>query len=121
VIAIALAVLNATTMTTRERGKEMAVMKTLGFTGGQILGEMALESSCVALIGGLLGIVVAAELLDRVRGFVPALGALLSFGLPAPVMAAGLVVAVAIGLAGGLAPAVGAVHTTIVDALNRIG
>lgn len=70
---------------------------------------------------GLLGIVVAAELLDQVRGFVPALRPLLSFGLPAPVMVAGLAVAVLIGLAGGLAPALSIVHATILDALSRVG
>jgi putative ABC transport system permease protein len=48
-LAIALAVLNATSMTVRERRREIAVMKSLGFTASQILSELAVESSIVAL------------------------------------------------------------------------
>lgn len=45
---------------------------------------------------------------------------LLSFGLPAPVMAAGLAVAVAVGLAAGILPAIRATHSTVLDGLHRV-
>jgi putative ABC transport system permease protein len=114
-----LAVLNAASMTVRERTREVAVLKTLGFSSSQILWETAVENGIVALLGGTLGVAMAAACLDRLRGFVPCLGPLLSFGMPAPVMAGGLVVAVAVGLAAGILPAIRGTRSTSVDGLRR--
>lgn len=119
-VAIVLAVLNATAMTMRERAPEFAVLRSLGFTRREILLETALESGFVALGGGLLGTAVAMLLLEQARGFVPALGPLLSFGLPRPVMAGGLGVAVAVGLLAGVAPAIGAMRSTVSDAFRLV-
>jgi putative ABC transport system permease protein len=120
VLAIALVVLNAASMTVRERTREIAVLKSLGFTSGQILWETAVENGMMALLGGTVGVVVAAAALDRARGFVPSFGPLLSFGLPAPVMAGGLAVAVAVGLAAGILPAIRATHSSVLDGLRRV-
>ena len=51
VLAIALAVLNAASMTVRERTREIAVPKILGFSSGQILLETSVEKG----IGGAAG------------------------------------------------------------------
>jgi putative ABC transport system permease protein len=120
-LAIALAVLNATSMTVRERRSEIAVMKSIGFSGGQILTELAIESSLAALAGGLVGIASAFGLLHRIRGAFPSLGPLLSFGLPPEVMAGGLVIAVAIGFAAGLLPAISTARSSVVATLHRVG
>jgi putative ABC transport system permease protein len=115
VIAIGLAVLNATAMTMRERSAEIAVLRSLGFGAAQILAEMTVESGLAAVPGGIVGVALAAVLLERARGFVPALGPLLSFGLPHSVMAAGLAMAVAVGIAAGLAPALAALRSNVVS------
>ena len=120
VLAIALAVLNAASMTVRKRTREIAVIKSLGFTSGQILWESAAENGMMALLGGTIGVAVAAVLLDRARGFVPSFGPLLSFGIPVPVMAAGLGVAVAVGLLAAILPAIRATHSTVLDGLRRV-
>ncbi len=120
VLAIALAVLNAASMTVRERTREIAVLKSLGFTSGQILWETAVENGMMALLGGSVGVAVAATALDQARGFVPSFGPLLSFGIPPPVMAAGLAVAVAVGLAAGILPAIRVTHATVLDGLRRV-
>ena len=120
VLAIALAVLNAASMTVRERTREIAVLRSLGFSSSQILWATAAENGVMALLGGAIGVAVAATMLDRVRGFVPSFGPLLSFGLPAPVMAAGLGVAVAVGLTAGILPAIRATHSTVLDGLHRV-
>jgi putative ABC transport system permease protein len=120
VLAIALAVLNAASMTVRERTREIAVLKSIGFTSGQILWGTAVENGLMALLGGTIGVAVAAMALYQIRGFVPSFGPLLSFGLPAPVIAAGLGVAVAVGLAAGISPAIRATHSTVLEGLRRI-
>jgi putative ABC transport system permease protein len=120
VLAIALAVLNAASMTVRERTREMAVLRSLGFTSGQILWETAAENGTMALLGGLIGVAVAALSLDQARGFIPSFGPLLSFGLPVPVMAAGLGVAVAVGLSASTLPAIRSIHSSVLDGLRRV-
>ena len=120
VVAIALAVLNASSMGVRERAREIAVLKSLGFTSLQIVEETALESGVMAFAGGILGIAAAAEMLHQARGFFPTLGPLLSFGLPAPVMIGGLAVAVAIGIAAGIVPTIGVTRLSAVDGLRRV-
>lgn len=120
VLAIALAVLNAASMTVRERTREFAVLKSIGFSSGQILWESTIENGTMALLGGTLGVAIATASLDRIRGFIPSFGPLLSFGLPAPVMAAGLAMAVAVGITAGLLPALRATHSTVLEGLRRV-
>lgn len=120
VLAIALAVLNAASMTVRERTREIAVLRSLGFSSSQILWATAAENGMMALLGGTVGVALATVALNQARGFVPSFGPLLSFGLPAPVMAAGLGVAVAVGLTAGILPAIRATHSTVLDGLRRV-
>jgi putative ABC transport system permease protein len=120
VVAILLAVLNAASMGVRERAREIAVLKTLGFTSAQIISETVLESALIALVGGILGIAGAAAMLDRARGFFPTLGPLLSFGLPAPVMLGGLAVAVVIGIAAGILPTIRVTRLSAVDGMRTV-
>lgn len=121
VLAIALAVLNATSMTVRERTREIAVLKSLGFSSGQILLETSAENGITALIGGTLGVIVAVSSVDQVRGFFPSLGPLLSFGIPGPVIAFSLAVAIAIGLVAGIVTPLRATQVTVSEGLCRTG
>ncbi|MFI5352119.1 MAG: ABC transporter permease [Candidatus Binatales bacterium] len=120
VIALGLGVLNATSMSLRERRSELAVLRSLGFAGDQILASLALEAVLVAVGGGILGTLLARAALGWARGSVPALGPLLSFGLPRPVMAEGIGASLAIGLAAALAPALAALRSSVVDALRAV-
>ena len=120
VVAIALAVLNATAMTMRERGSEIAVLQALGFESAGILTTQVLEVATVALVGGLFGVLGSAVILNGIRGYVPALGPLLSFGLPGPMMAAGVAAALSIGLIAGGIPAFFAVRRPVVDSLRHL-
>jgi putative ABC transport system permease protein len=97
VFAIALAVLNSSAMTLRERRSELAVLRTVGFTGDQVTIAFITEGLATALLGGLAGSILAAVMLDVVRGTVPALGPALSHGMPYPLMLAGLAIALCIG------------------------
>ena len=91
--AIALAVLNGSSMTLRERRGEIAVLRTVGFINSQILAMLMSEALAMALLGGIAGAPAAALILDLVRGAVPALGPALSRGMPFPIMLGGIVMA----------------------------
>src|SRR6202041_2109402 len=50
---------NTMAMSIRERTREVAVLRTLGFTRGRILKLLLGESIAISLIGGLLGVALA--------------------------------------------------------------
>ncbi len=53
---ILLVVANTMSIAVRERRKEIGVLKTLGFTSGQVMGLVVAESVLIALLGGALGV-----------------------------------------------------------------
>ncbi len=53
---ILLVVANTMSIAVRERRKEIAVLKTLGFTSRQVMGLVVAESVLIALLGGALGV-----------------------------------------------------------------
>ena len=53
---ILLVVANTMSIAVRERRKEIAVLKTLGFTSRQVMALIVAESLLIALLGGALGV-----------------------------------------------------------------
>ncbi len=100
----------------RERTSELAVLKTLGFSGPSILGLVLTESLFIALTGGLLGLGLAWLF---VQGGDPTRGMLPIFVLPARDIAIGVGLMVLMGLLAGVMPAVAAMRLKITDALRR--
>ncbi|MEO5830621.1 MAG: ABC transporter permease [Rhodanobacter sp.] len=104
---------NTMMMAVRERTSELAVMKTIGFSNGSLLGMVLAESVLLLLIGGVIGLGIATLL-------IPAVAANSGLGLP-PVGAGnwllGIVLMTVIGLVVGAIPAVRAMRLNIVDAL----
>jgi putative ABC transport system permease protein len=104
-------------MSIRERTGEIGIMKTLGFGGVRILFMVLAESFVIALIGGGIGLIMAklfAMQGDPTGGFLPA------FYLSSRNILLGLTIAVMIGLAAGIIPAVQSMRLKIVDALRRV-
>src|SRR5205085_5576046 len=68
VIVFTLVLVTAGTMTMaiRERTREIAILKTLGFRGLQVFGLLLAESFGLALAGGLLGCLAAWAVLRTV-------------------------------------------------------
>lgn len=102
----------------RERTNELAVMKTLGFTDGQLLALVLSESILLALVGGGTGLLLAWAITqggDPTGGFLPA------FFLPTRDLALGVALILAVGIAAGVLPAWQASRLRIVDALRRQG
>ena len=85
----------------RERTSELAVLKTLGFTGGTILALVLAESLFIVFVGGGLGLAVAWLF---VQGGDPTGGMLPIFVLPPRDVAIGVALMVCMGLLAGAAP-----------------
>jgi len=108
---------NTMAQAVRERTNELAVLKTLGFGDGKILGLVLVESTLIAAVGGILGLLTGWMMIQRGD---PTHGALPKFFLPLPDLAVGLVIALVLGLATGVLPAWQARRLSIVEALRRI-
>lgn len=104
-------------MAINERTKEVAVMKTLGFTAPRIFTHVLSESVLLSLIGGLLGLGLATLALvgmgEALAGQLPGL----RMSAPTALQAVGLMFA--FGLLTGLLPAINAMRVNIVDALGK--
>ena len=103
---------NTMAQSVRERVPELAVMKTLGFSDGSVLGFVLAEATALCVIGGAIGLALATAI-----GV--AVSQLSSFPLPVNyrVWIAGAVAIALLSLATGLLPALRARRLTIVDAL----
>jgi putative ABC transport system permease protein len=106
---------NTMAQAVRERIPELAVLKTLGFRDGSVLGLVLAESVLLVLIGGVLGLGLAAVL-----GPIVGAGSGGVINLPpigAQTWLIGLGLMLAIGLLVGALPALRAMRLNIVDAL----
>ncbi len=108
---------NTMAIAVRERVRELAVLKAVGFSDAFALGLVLAETLVVATAGGGLGVGLAK--LFTLRGD-PTGGLLPFFYLPPRAMAAGIGLAVAVGLLAGLLPALAAMRLRVVDALRRV-
>ncbi len=108
---------NTMSQSVRERISELAVLKTLGFKDGTVLGVVLAESILVMLMGGLLGVLLG-WLLTVV------IGAAIGVFLPGVVVTVNILILavlfmVGAGILAGLFPALSARRLTIVEALAR--
>jgi putative ABC transport system permease protein len=106
------------------RGKEIATLRAIGFRPLSILVSVIIESSTLAIIGGLIGGGLAWLFLN---GFtVSTLNAasfsqvVFDFAVSADLIVQGLVAAIIIGLVGGLFPAIRAVRIPVATALREL-
>jgi putative ABC transport system permease protein len=110
---------NTMAMSIRERTREVAVLRTLGFTRGSILKLLLSESIAISVIGGFIGVALASgAILFMAR---PGIGLPVSMHMTAATAAAAMVVAAFVGLVSGLIPSYRASNLGIVDALRYIG
>ena len=105
---------NTMAQSVRERVPELAVLKTLGFSDGSVLGFVLAEAGALCLIGGLIGMSLA-TVLGAVMS--KASGGQFALLVNGKVWALGLLAIVLMSLAVGLLPALRARRLKIVDAL----
>jgi putative ABC transport system permease protein len=105
-------------MSARERTREVAVLKTIGFTDRTLFGLVMLEAGMVAGVGALLGL-GGAKLLYRATNF-NAGGFLPGFDVTGRTLLSGAGVTLLLLLASGLVPAVRAARLPVVQALRKV-
>jgi putative ABC transport system permease protein len=125
VICFVLVLVSANTMAmaARERVREVAVLKTLGFRAQHVLALFLGEAVVVTGLGGLIGAGGAAVLFRAVdvTEKIGMVGAMVSSFRATPgAVATGLAMSVGIGLVAAGGPAVRAARLRIVDGLRRV-
>jgi putative ABC transport system permease protein len=109
---------NTMAISVRERISELAVLKAIGFSDRSILFFVLAESLTIALVGGLMGLGLAALA-------IPVLGAALNGLLPTLILSPGILsvglgTALLVGVISGLLPGIGAMRMRVVNALRRV-
>src|SRR4029453_6360147 len=108
---------NTMAQAVRERPNELGGLKTVGFTNRTVRLPVLAESFALALLGGGLGLGLAALLIsggDPTGGYLPI------FYFPENDLAWGVVFVFLLGLVAGILPALQAMRLRIVDALRRV-
>lgn len=109
---------NTMAISVRERTSELAVLKAIGFSGRAVLFFVLAESLIIALVGGGIGLGLAVM---AVPALTKALSGLLPNLVLAPsILGLGLVTALAVGVASGILPGLGAMRMRVVNALRRV-
>ena len=95
----------------RERTRELAILKVLGYPDAAVFGLVIAESVALCVVSSLVGLGIAMALFPLASAYVEITS------LPLKVLMMGLAVAVAVGLASALIPAWRALRLRVVDAL----
>lgn len=105
-------------MAVNERTREIAVLKTLGFTAPRIFRMVLWESLLLSFLGGLIGLGLAAlasgAASTALAGYLP------TFGLSLTNVVTALVLMAALGVVTGVLPAYNAMQVRISEALGKV-
>lgn len=118
---ILLVTANTMSMAVRERRTEIAVLKTLGFRSGQVMGFVVAEGLLLGAMGGALGTAGARAALWALDAATTGTWAgFTGVSLSPRVALLGFGVAVLLGFAAGLAPAWGAYRARVTEMLRTL-
>jgi putative ABC transport system permease protein len=103
------------------RAREIATLRAIGFGGAPVVVSVMIESLLLALLGGIVGAVLAYFLFNNMA--VSTLGSnftqvVFRFSVTPGLVQRGLVIALVIGMVGGLLPAVRAARLPVTTALR---
>jgi putative ABC transport system permease protein len=121
VFTILLVSSNTMAMSIRARTREVALLKTLGFTRQRVLSMFVGEAISLSLAGGMLGVLGATLLIRWLTHSPVAIGIPAGMRVTIPTMLASLLVAASVGFVSGCLPAYNASRTNIVEGLRHIG
>jgi putative ABC transport system permease protein len=121
VIVFTMILVTASTMSMsiRERSREIAILKAIGYDGGRLFGLILAESTVLSLIGGAIGVAGGWSLSQMNMGKYTN-GAIPKLIIPGEIIATGILIAFALGVIACLAPAYTTLRTTIVSGLKEL-
>ncbi len=110
--------LNTMMMAVFERTREIAMLRALGWRRRRVIAMVLGESTLLSILGAVIGIVLAFVLV-RFLASLPASGRLVEGDIPFQIMAQGFVLALLLGLIGGVYPAWSASRLAPVEGLRH--
>ncbi len=110
---------NTMAMSIRERTREVAVLRTLGFTRERIFQLLLSEALAIALIGGFAGVALATLIIGALSR--PGIGMPVSMHMTSATALVVMLVAALVGVTSAVIPSYRASRLHIVDALRHIG
>jgi ABC-type antimicrobial peptide transport system permease subunit len=119
-IAGGLIMMNTMLMSVYERTREIGVLRALGWRRGRVLMMILGEALALSIIGGLVGIVLGVGLIQALAQ-IPAVASFVSASFTAEGFAQAMLVALLLGVAGGLYPAWRAAQLQPVEAMRYEG
>jgi putative ABC transport system permease protein len=115
---------NTASMAVRERAREIAILRAIGFGRGVIFGTLVAESTILATVSGgsgaLLTYAFTAGVKAATGGWSTQLGPLSGFLVSPAIVGQGVALAVAVGLVAGIAPAYGAARKPVAVTLREV-
>jgi putative ABC transport system permease protein len=114
---------NTASMAVRERLRELAVLKAIGFRWqllfGTLVGEAALLSTAAGAVGALASLGLT-ELLGAAAGWNPQLGPLSGFIVTNAILVQALFLAFFVGILSGVVPSFGAARRSVASTLRDV-
>ena len=101
----AIGVLNTMIMSVMERGKEISILRAIGWRKSRVIAMILSESLILTLLGALVG-AIAAVFMVRALTSLPAVSGLIEGKIAFSVLVLGVLLASAVGFVGGLYPAI---------------
>ncbi len=122
VIVFTLVLVTAATMSmaVRERGREIALLKALGFGPRAVFGLLLAESFGLAMLGGVLGCLAAWGMLHAVDIYRLSRGLFVNFEVTPQIVAQALAAAALLGIASCLWPAFSSLKRSVVAGLRTV-
>ena len=122
-IGAVIGALNTMYSAVSERSREIATMRAIGFAGSSIAISFVFEALIIALIGGLLGCLFVLPLNGYTTGTMNMQTfshMAFAFKVTPPLLIAGIIFALLMGIVGGLPPAIRAARRPIALALREL-
>ncbi|MBA2661897.1 MAG: ABC transporter permease [Bradymonadaceae bacterium] len=114
------AMANSVSMSVRDRMREIAVLKTLGFRRARIVRLLAAEAVLVATLAAAIGCAAATAVLGLGAFSISIEGYTIIPSITAGIWATSLAAGALLGLFGALIPAIGAAGHTIVSGMRKV-
>ncbi len=111
---------NTMIMSARERTREYAVLKTLGFSAKHLIGLILGESILITFLGAIIGLVITVPLIAGFAEVIPK-GFFPVFRLESITVILAVSAAVLIAFASAVFPILKALRTKIVDGFRFVG